>query len=62
MNLNVEFGTYYLDRYFAQSAEVRDPKPPHVRLRVGQVVRHKLWGYHGVVIGWDQTAKAPENW
>ncbi len=50
------------DGHFAQSAEVRDPKPPHVLLRVGQVVRHRLWGYHGVVIGWDETARAPEKW
>ncbi len=32
----------YRDRngHFGQSAEVRDPKPPHVRLRVGQVKQH----------------------
>ncbi len=50
------------DGHFTQSAEVRDPKPQHVLLRVGQVVRHRLWGYHGVVIGWDETACAPERW
>jgi len=48
--------------HFAKSASVRDPKPPHVKLRVGQVVKHKLWGYHGVVIGWDEKANAPEAW
>lgn len=47
--------------YFAQSAEKRDPKPPHVAYRVGQVVKHKK-GYHGVIIGWDLAAKAPPEW
>ena len=42
------------DGHFTQSAAVRDPKPPHVQYRVGQVVKHKLWGYHGVIIGWDE--------
>lgn len=27
-----------------------------------QVIRHKLWGYSGVIIGWDETAIAPESW
>lgn len=50
------------DGYFANSAEIRNPKPPFVKYRVGQVVKHKLWGYHGVIIGWDEVAKAPEDW
>ncbi|TRY73788.1 hypothetical protein TCAL_01946 [Tigriopus californicus] len=50
------------DGYFSQSAEVRNPKSPHVKYRVGQVVKHKLWGYHGVIVGWDETARAPESW
>ncbi len=50
------------DGHFAQSAEVRDPKSPRVKFRVGQVVRHKLWKYHGVVIGWDEEARAPKSW
>eukprot|EP00095_Tigriopus_kingsejongensis_P011863 maker-scaffold180_size281610-snap-gene-0.37 protein:Tk11863 transcript:maker-scaffold180_size281610-snap-gene-0.37-mRNA-1 annotation:"f-box only protein 21" len=50
------------DGYFSQSAEIRNPKPPHVNFRVGQVIRHKLWGYHGVIVGWDETARAPEAW
>jgi len=48
--------------YFAQSPEKRDPKPPHVNFRVGQVIKHKRWGYHGVIIGWDLTARAPPEW
>jgi len=39
------------------SAEVRNPRPPHVKFRVGQVVRHKRFGYRGVIIGWDAVAK-----
>ena len=48
--------------HFGQSMEPRDPRPPHVKFRVGQVVKHKLWGYHGVIIGWDLEARAPEQW
>jgi hemimethylated DNA binding protein len=33
-----------------------------VQYRVGQVIRHKKWGYLGVIVGWDSTAKAPEDW
>ena len=43
--------------HFASSAQPRNPRPPHVEFRVGQVIKHKLWGYHGVIIGWDETAK-----
>jgi len=48
--------------YFAQGPEKRDPKPPSVIYRVGQVVSHKKWKYHGVIIGWDVKAKAPPEW
>jgi len=48
--------------YFAQGPEKRDPKPPEVTYRVGQVIKHKRWDYHGVIIGWDTTAKAPPEW
>ncbi len=39
----------------------------HLRLYVQvnfalQVVKHKLFGYHGVIVGWDVTARAPEPW
>lgn len=50
------------DGYFGQSPEPRDPRAPHIGLRVGQVVRHKRWGYRGVIIGWDETARAPATW
>lgn len=42
--------------------EPRDPRPPHVKFRVGQVFRHKKFRYRAVIIGWDETAKVPEWW
>ena len=48
--------------YFGQSIEPRATRPPHISFRVGQVVKHKRWGYRGVIIGWDERARAPENW
>jgi len=48
--------------FFAQGPETRDPKNPSVIYRVGQVVEHKRWKYHGVIIGWDVKAKAPAEW
>jgi len=50
------------DGYFGQSPEPRDTRPPHVEFRVGQVIKHKTWGYRGVIIGWDETARAPQQW
>merc|ERR1719436_2027717 len=50
------------DGFFGQSPEPRDARPPHVQFRVGQVVKHKRWGYRGVIIGWDETARAPASW
>jgi len=50
------------DGFFGQSPEPRDARPPHVNFRVGQVVKHKRWGYRGVIIGWDETARAPASW
>uniref|UniRef100_A0A1I7Z6W8 YccV-like domain-containing protein n=1 Tax=Steinernema glaseri TaxID=37863 RepID=A0A1I7Z6W8_9BILA len=48
--------------YFGQSTDPRTPRPPFIKYRVGQVVRHKIHGYRGVIIGWDETARAPESW
>ena len=44
------------------SPAVRSPRPNSVKLRVGQVVRHQIYGYHGVIIGWDEVARAPDRW
>ncbi len=43
--------------YFAQSKEPRTKRPSNVHFVVGQVVKHKMDGYHGVIIGWDPVAK-----
>lgn len=29
---------------------------------MGQVVKHKRYGYRGVIVGWDAQAAAPERW
>ena len=49
----------YKDRsgYFASSIKPRSPRPSTLAYRVGQVIRHKKWGYRGVIIGWDPKAK-----
>ncbi|XP_060557516.1 F-box only protein 21-like [Ruditapes philippinarum] len=44
------------------SVEPRTYRPPEVKYRIGQVVKHKRWGYRGVIVGWDEFAKAPEYW
>uniref|UniRef100_A0A1I8EBM3 Hemimethylated DNA binding domain-containing protein n=1 Tax=Wuchereria bancrofti TaxID=6293 RepID=A0A1I8EBM3_WUCBA len=49
-------------KYFGGSLEPRDPRPPYVKYRVGDVVRHKIHGYRGVIIGWDEKAVAPQSW
>ncbi|XP_078619763.1 F-box only protein 21-like [Branchiostoma floridae x Branchiostoma japonicum] len=48
--------------YFAGSTVPRRPRPVHVKYRVGQTIKHKRYGYRGVIIGWDVIAKAPPNW
>lgn len=48
--------------YFAASAQPRSPRPPNVQYRIGQVIKHKVWGYRGVIIGWDPKCRAPEEW
>ncbi|XP_078068559.1 uncharacterized protein LOC144493474 [Mustelus asterias] len=48
--------------YFADSTEPRSPRPLSVKYRVGQVFTHKQEGYYGVIVGWDERARAPEEW
>lgn len=48
--------------YFAQSTTVRSPRPKGLKFRVGQVIKHKKYGYRGVIVGWDETCKAPKTW
>lgn len=48
--------------YFARSTVIRSPRPNTVKYRVGQVVRHLIHGYRGVIIGWDHNCNAPNSW
>ncbi|XP_054723277.1 F-box only protein 21-like [Uloborus diversus] len=48
--------------YFALSPEPRTERSPDIKFRVGQVIVHKVWKYRGVIVGWDETAKAPKEW
>lgn len=43
--------------HFGMSTVPRTPRPKHVKFHVGQVIRHKLWNYRGVIIGWDEKLK-----
>jgi hemimethylated DNA binding protein len=39
-----------------------DVKPAEVRYSVGQVIRHKMYGYRAVIIGWDERCQASDKW
>ena len=41
---------------------LRSPRADYVKFRIGQVIRHKIDGYRAVIIGWDETARAPNQW
>ena len=41
---------------------MRSPRPLFVFLRVGEVVRERKANMVGVVIGWDDELRAPEEW
>lgn len=43
--------------YFTRSKEPRNVRPSDLKFCVGQVVKHKLDNYHGVIVGWDLIAK-----
>lgn len=43
--------------YFTHSKEPRSVRPSVLKFRVGEVVKHKLDNYHGVIVGWDPVAK-----
>uniref|UniRef100_A0A915NUT6 Hemimethylated DNA-binding domain-containing protein n=1 Tax=Meloidogyne floridensis TaxID=298350 RepID=A0A915NUT6_9BILA len=54
----------YVEKEFScvSSDEPRHPRPPHIKYKVGQVVKHKLHNYRGVIVGWDEKVKAPDWW
>ena len=45
------------EEHFTRSAKVRRRSNKKVKFRVGQVIKHKIWGYKGVIVGWDEFAK-----
>ena len=45
------------EEYFAASRTPRHPRPTSVKYRIGQVVKHRKYGYYGVIVGWDEVAK-----
>ena len=48
---------------FASSTVPRTNRSnPDIKFRIGQVIKHKLWGYKAVIVGWDQQTNAPEEW
>ncbi|CAG5090946.1 Oidioi.mRNA.OKI2018_I69.PAR.g12781.t1.cds [Oikopleura dioica] len=47
--------------YYAHSTRVRERKQL-IRYRVGQTFQHKNLGYYGVIVGWDETCRAPPTW
>lgn len=42
--------------YFAGSPEPRVDRKD-IKFRVGQVIKHRKFGYKGVIIGWDYRTK-----
>ncbi|CAL1586004.1 unnamed protein product [Knipowitschia caucasica] len=48
--------------YFGASKSVRQPRPPFVFLRVGQVVMETRGNMVGVVVSWDPELRAPAEW
>jgi len=47
--------------YFSGSRAPRKDRS-RVKYRVGQVFVHKVHGYKGLIVGWDEVPKAPEAW
>ncbi|CAI5463449.1 unnamed protein product [Closterium sp. Yama58-4] len=38
------------------------PRPADLAFRVGTIVRHRRFGYRGIVFGWDPRCTADETW
>merc|ERR1712178_89766 len=50
---------------YGYGTDIRVPRKiagSNIKFRVGQVVRHKKYGYRGVIVGWDDTCKATTMW
>lgn len=49
-------------RSAAVGSETYAPKPAGVAYRVGQVFRHRLYGWRAVIIGYDPCCRASDEW
>lgn len=45
---------------YEQFARSKSPRMDRrgIKYRVGQVVKHRKYGYRGIIVGWDRQAKA----
>jgi len=50
------------DGLLGASLEVHSPRAVDVKFRVGQVIKHKLFKYRAVIVGWDERPRAPKDW
>ncbi|KAL7069518.1 hemimethylated DNA binding domain-containing protein [Cryptosporidium serpentis] len=52
--------------YFSTSLKSRIRKDNNYKNKplyyLGQLVKHRWWNYHGVIIGWDWSVQAPKQW
>jgi F-box protein 21 len=51
-----------MEGFAAVKQRVGNPEAEDVKFRVGQVFRHKRYGYTAVVTGWDGRCDAGEEW
>ena len=62
----LDLGLAALRRLSERTACVRgetwEPKPEQVKLSVGQIFRHKKWGFRGVVVDWYDGCPADARW
>jgi len=58
--------TYAISRLVTQISEIKENwlkvEPWRKWCYRFMSIKHKLWGYRGVIIGWDEVARAPANW
>merc|ERR1712086_403386 len=47
--------------YFAGSLARRTSRR-NTKFRIGQVFKHRKYDYKGVIVGWDDRGKAPDDW
>lgn len=50
------------EKFFAGSPEPRYERLSTLHYRIGDVVVHKKHGYRAVIVGWDYTLQASDEW